>query len=286
MLAALLICMPKTIPIYQVDAFTQQPFQGNPAAICPLDAWLDDALMQNIAAENNLSETAFCVATKPGHYQLRWFTPTVEIDLCGHATLATAWVLFNDGGETATTIRFDTRSGPLQVSKQGELLSMDFPQIPVTAIAPNTAPAALTKGLRATPVSISRTSRGNYLVEFARQADVAALKPDFAELAKLTEGGVIATALADRANNSVDDSAELDFVSRFFAPAFGIDEDPVTGSAHCSLAPYWAQRLHKPQLRAAQISARGGTLMCELTEERVKLSGYAVKTLQGQLFID
>ncbi len=246
--------------LFQVDAFAAQVFAGNPAAVCPLDAWLPEALMQSIAAENNLSETAFFVP-EGGGYGLRWFTPQKEIDLCGHATLASAHVLFEHLGFTGERLDFSTRSGILSVSRAGNLLALDFPAKTVEACA---APAALIEGLWAVPreVHVGR----DYLAVFASEEEVRALTPDPRRLAELDRHGVIVTA----------PGRDVDFVSRFFAPKFGVDEDPVTGSSHCSLTPFWAARLGKTTLDARQVSPRGGRLQCELSGERVILRGRAV----------
>ena len=254
---------------YHVDAFASAVFHGNPAAVCPLDAWLPDAILQNIAAENNLSETAFFVAE--GHdYELRWFTPTTEVDLCGHATLAAAFVLFTECGVNAGSIRFHSRSGWLTVSREQDLLTLDFPSRPP---APCSAPEVLVRGLGTKPKAVLKSR--DYLATFASEAEVRALQPDFAALRTLDALGIIATAPGDG----------CDFVSRFFAPAAGINEDPVTGSAHCTLIPYWAGRLDRTKLYARQVSARGGELFCEFTGDRVRIGGKAVLYLRGEIQI-
>jgi len=259
------------IPLYQVDAFAEAVFAGNPAAVCPLESWLDDAVMQRIAAENNLSETAFLVPRGDGDgYELRWFTPTNEVDLCGHATLASAFVLRERLGAAAGEIAFHTRSGRLSVAPRDGLLELLLPALPAVPKAP---PAALTSGLKSAPSETLQAANGNWMAVYASQADIAALAPDFAALAALHPGGVIATAPAD--------AAGLDFVSRFFAPSHGIPEDPVTGSAHCTLTPYWAERLGRPVLRARQISARGGELLCAARGAQVAVAGRAVLYLEG-----
>ena len=249
--------------LFQVDAFAEHVFAGNPAAVCPLDAWLPEALMQSIAAENNLSETAFFVpeGEEGGNYGLRWFTPQKEIDLCGHATLASAHVLFEHLGFAGLRLDFSTRSGVLSVSRAGNVLALDFP---AKAVEPCAAPAALIEGLGAVPCEVH--GGRDYLVVFASEEDVRALTPDPRRLAELDRHGVIVTA----------PGREVDFVSRFFAPKFGVDEDPVTGSAHCSLTPFWAARLGKATLEARQVSQRGGRLQCALSGERVILRGRAV----------
>lgn len=256
-----------TLPIYQVDAFAERVFEGNPAAVCPLDAWLPDETLQAIALENNLAETAFFVPSARG-YRLRWFTPVDEVDLCGHATLASAHVLFEIKGHPDPEIVFETRSGDLVVTRVDQGLSMDFPSRPP---APCATPPALVAGLGATPVEVLESD--DYLAVFATEADVAALAPDFAALSRLGRRGVIATAPGTR----------YDFVSRFFAPRLGVNEDAVTGSAHCELAPYWAARLGRRRLHARQISARGGDVGCELLGDRVMLTGRAVTFLRGHI---
>lgn len=258
------------IAYYEVSAFTTNPFGGNPAGVCPLESWLPDATLQQIAANNNLSETAF-VVSRGQDFDLRWFTPAVEVDLCGHATLAAAFVLFNQRGISGNAIHFHSRSGVLAVSRDGELLTLDFPSRPATACA---VPETLVRGLGAAPTAVLKSR--DYLAVFPSAADVRALAPDFAALQKLDCLGLIATAPGD----------DCDFVSRFFAPAAGINEDPVTGSAHCTLIPYWAERLGKTRLFARQISQRGGELFCELAGDRVRMGGKAVLYLRGEIEID
>ena len=257
------------IPYYHVDAFAGKVFRGNPAGVCPLDAWLPDATLQNIAAENNLAETAFIV-TRGGDFDLRWFTPTIEVDLCGHATLAAAFVLFTERGWAGDQIRFHSRSGPLSVSRAGDVLILDFPSRPAAPCAP---PEALRRGLSATPAEVRKAR--DFLAVFGRAAEVRALKPDFAALRTLDCLGVIATAPGE----------DCDFVSRFFAPAAGVPEDPVTGSAHCILIPYWAQRLDKTIMEARQVSRRGGELHCELIRDRVQIVGRAALFATGTISI-
>jgi len=271
-----------SIPIYQVDAFTDRVFGGNPAAVCPLDAWLPDAVMQAIAAENNLSETAFFVAHGDADggaagpddggwdYHLRWFTPGVEVDLCGHATLGSAWVIFNRLAPDRSTVRFHTRSGILTVRRDGETLAMDLPANPPQ---PGEAPG-LAEALGATPAEIL-TTRDHYVAVFRTQAEVRDLAPDFGRTAALDRWAVMATAPGDG----------VDFVSRFFAPRKGVPEDPVTGSAHCVLTPFWSQRLGRTDLSARQISRRGGSLACRLLGDRVELSGRVAPFLQGTIEI-
>jgi predicted PhzF superfamily epimerase YddE/YHI9 len=250
------------LPLYQVDAFASAPFRGNPAAVCLLDEWLPDATMQAIAAENNLSETAFLVREGDG-YRLRWFTPRIEVELCGHATLASGFVLLDGDGEIA----FHTRSGTLKVRRDGDALTMDLPALPATPMAPPSALAALA------PRETFRAT--NWLAVFDREAQVRALVPDFAALATLDPYGVIVTA----------PGTQVDFVSRYFGPSFGVNEDPVTGSAHCTLVPYWSSRLGKTKLLAHQVSQRGGELICEDRGPRVALTGRCVLYLRGEIRI-
>lgn len=257
------------LPYYEVLAFTTNPFGGNPAGVCVLDAWLPDATLLGIAANNNLAETAFTVP-RGTDFELRWFTPTVEIDLCGHATLAAASVLFQERSTCGDRIHFHSRSGLLAVARDRDLLTLDFPARPP---APSAAPEALQRGLGATPKAIFKAR--DYLAVFDSAEEVRALKPDFAALKTLDCLGIIVTA----------PGRDCDFVSRFFAPGAGVDEDPVTGSSHCTLIPFWAERLGKPRLFARQISARGGELFCELAGERVKIGGRAVHYLRGEIQI-
>ena len=258
------------LPIYQVDAFADAVFKGNPAAVVPLDAWLDDSVLQAIAMENNVSETAFIVKVTDG-YDLRWFTPLVEVDLCGHATLATAHVLFSHLEYSGDEIVFHSRSGPLRVHRSGTRLTLDFP---ANELAPVDVDLNVCQALGAI-ASEALAPPGNaallYVYEF--EEDIANLQPDFAALKAASSRSIIVTAPGDN----------CDVVSRFFAPQHGIDEDPVTGSAHCSLVPYWAGRLHKRQLHCRQISTRGGKLDCELQDGRVFMTGNAVTFMQGLL---
>jgi PhzF family phenazine biosynthesis protein len=254
--------------IYQVDAFTHQLFSGNPAAVLPLEDWLSDDILQNIAAENNLSETAFFKREK-GELQLRWFTPVAEVDLCGHATLGTAHVLWQHLGYQTDEISFHSRSGKLGVAKNGDSYTLDFPTDKLTKVD---IPDFVRKALGAKPIE-SFKGREDYLLAFENQAAVAALSPDFQQLAKLEARGIIATAPGD----------DVDFVSRCFFPRFGINEDPVTGSAHTTLAPYWSKKLGKSDLVARQISRRGGDLTCRLDGERTFISGQAVTFLSGTI---
>jgi predicted PhzF superfamily epimerase YddE/YHI9 len=255
------------VPIYQIDAFTDRIFAGNPAAICPLDRWLPDDRMQSIAAENNLAETAFFVPVERA-FRLRWFTPKVEVDLCGHATLASAFVLFNCLGFAGDTVTFLTQSGPLMVSRRDSLLEMDFPSRPP---APCSIHPELVPALGSEPESILASR--DYFCVYNSVDEVLALQPDFARLKRIDRFAVIATAAG----------TDRDFVSRFFAPAQGVDEDPVTGSAHCTLIPYWSQRLGKKSLFARQVSARGGELFCQDRGDRGKIAGKAVLYLQGTI---
>jgi PhzF family phenazine biosynthesis protein len=255
------------IPIYQVDAFADRVFGGNPAAVCPLDSWLPDATMQAIAAENNLSETAFFVP-EGDDFGLRWFTPTVEIDLAGHPTLAAAHVIFTELVPERNSVRFTTKIGDtLIVNCDGGVLWMDFPARPPLPKSFGDVAGAL----GAAPLEIL-AARDGFAV-FAREADVRALKPDMARVAALDCFGLIATAPGD----------DCDFVSRYFAPGAGVPEDPVTGSAHCTLIPYWARRLDKSSLKARQVSTRGGVLFCEDRGARVGIGGGAVTYLRGAI---
>lgn len=256
------------LPSYQVDAFTSKLFAGNPAAIVPLENWLDDKQMQNIAAENNLSETAFFVK-EGGSYRLRWFTPTVEVDLCGHATLATAHVLFEELDYVEEEVVFKTKSGLLSVKREGDRLMMNFPADEMPQMA---APEVLFRGL-----GIKRTSKtyktDDWMVVLESEADVANLQPNMKMLNEVEARGVIVTAPGD----------EVDFVSRFFAPRSGVDEDPVTGSAHTKSTPYWSKQLGKEKLSARQISKRGGDLICRMKGDRVEILGHAVTFLRGEI---
>ncbi len=255
------------IPIYQIDAFAERVFMGNPAAICPLESWLPDARMQAIAAENNLAETAFFVPEGDG-YALRWFTPTVEVDLCGHATLAAAWLIFDRLRTDLETVRFSTRSGILEVTRDVELLSMDFPSRPATACA---TPEQISRGLGCAPEETLKAV--NYMAVLKDEAAVRTLEPDMAAIADLFPSDLIVTAPGD----------EVDFVSRYFAPGHGIPEDPVTGSAHCTLIPYWSARLGRESLQARQISPRGGALSCTDNGARVAIAGRAALFLEGTI---
>ncbi len=254
------------IPVYQVDAFTNEAFAGNPAAVCPLDDWLPDATMQAVAFENNLSETAFTVARGEGEYDLRWFTPAAEVDLCGHATLATASVLFRSLEEASSAITFHTRSGELNVNRRDDLLVMDFPALPADEKA---MPEGLHEALGAEPAAFLRAVKN--MAVFDTEADVRAITPDFDYIAAMEGMGLIITAPGD----------DSDCASRYFAPQVGINEDPVTGSAHCTIVPYWAERLGKVEIHARQVSARSGDLYCRHLGERVEMAGHAVLVLSG-----
>ena len=265
-------------PLYQVDAFTAEPFAGNPAAVCLLEPGEgpDPGWMQRVAAEMNLSETAFLrPGAEAGRYGLRWFTPTVEVELCGHATLASAHVLFTEGlAEAGRELRFDTASGPLTARRDGDgAIWLDFPATPAEPVDP---PAGLLEALGDGPARWVGRGRFDYLVELADEAAVRGLAPDVRRLEGLGSRGVIVTAAGDG-------SAGHDFVSRYFAPAAGIDEDPVTGSAHCTLGPYWAERLGRDELTGFQASARGGLVRVRPQGDRVLLGGQAVTVLRGQL---
>jgi PhzF family phenazine biosynthesis protein len=257
--------------ITQVDAFTNEPFAGNPAAVCILPDAAAEVWMVKVAREMNLSETAFLVR-HDGEYDLRWFTPAVEVALCGHATLASAHVLWEEGHlKPEAQARFQTKSGLLTADLRGDWIEMDFPAV---VAQPSTAPRSLLEALGAEAQYIGR-NKFDYLIELESEAAVRALKPDHAQLRNFPVRGVIVTSRAS--------SADFDFVSRFFAPGSGVDEDPVTGSAHCCLAPYWAKRLGKPELTAYQASQRGGIVRMRVVGARVKLAGQAVTVLHGEL---
>ena len=257
------------LPLYHIDAFTSRLFGGNPAAVVILNDWLPDATLQAIAAENNLSETAF-VMPEEGTSLLRWFTPTIEVDLCGHATLAAGHVLFHYVYPSLKKVSFSTQSGVLHVLREGERLSLDFPARPGKPI---TVSDVLSSALGATPREAYLAR--DLLAVFEKEETIRNLQPDFRRIAALDAFAVIVTA----------PGSEVDFVSRFFTPRGGIDEDPVTGSAHCTLAPYWAECLKKTNLTAKQLSARGGELQCELRGDRVIISGKTVEYLHGEITI-
>ncbi|MFA6152487.1 MAG: PhzF family phenazine biosynthesis protein [Chitinophagaceae bacterium] len=259
------------LKIYQLDAFADKVFSGNPAAVCPLNEWLSDELLQQIAMENNLAETAF-YTRKGDSYEIRWFTPTVEVDLCGHATLAAAYVLFHHENHTADQISFySPRSGELSVKKNGDLLTLNFPTDLYESVA-------LTEGMNACfEVKSLQAFKGktDFMLVFATEEEIINARPNLSEISKLEGRGVIITARG----------READFVSRFFAPQSGIDEDPVTGSAHTTLAPFWAKELGKNELSAIQLSPRRGYLQCNWMNDRVEISGTARLYMSGELFI-
>lgn len=257
------------IDLYQVDAFASRPFEGNPAAVCPLDDWLPEHAMQSIALENNLSETAFFVRGESG-YRIRWFTPAAEVDLCGHATLASAWVLFNRLGHAGPAIRFESNSGPLEVTRDANRLVLDFPAQPPRPCA---TPPGLLEALGTEPIECLEYV--DLVAVFDEPQAVLDASPDMARLAALDYRGIAITA----------PGGDYDFISRFFAPAVGVAEDPVTGSAHTKLTPYWAGKLGKSSLAARQVSPRGGDLWCTLNGDRVLIAGHAVPYLEGRISI-
>ena len=256
--------------VYYIDAFAENLFEGNPAAVMPLDRWLRDDVMQSLAAENNLSETAFFVECN-GKYSIRWFTPVEEVKLCGHATLASAYVLFHEMGYRQSKLRFESLSGELYATREGNSITLDFPAQPP---AECTGPRELVEGLGVKPIEVLRNE--DYLVVLRDETEVECLEPLFDTLKKVPGRGIIVTAK----------SKQYDFVVRFFAPRLGVDEDPVTGSAFTQLAPYWAKVLGKCQLRARQISSRGGNVACEIVGDRVLISGSAVKHMDGKASVD
>jgi PhzF family phenazine biosynthesis protein len=256
------------LDIYQVDAFTKKVFGGNPAAICPLDEWLDAELMQKIALENNLSETAFFVK-KDDVYEIRWFTPTYEIDLCGHATLAAAFVIFECLKLGTDLVKFHShKSGELSVEKKSDILVLDFPSRPVSSCE---APNGLIEAIGKQPKEVLKAR--DYFLVYENEQEVLDINPNFSKLLEIDAHGFIVTAKGDSS----------DFVSRFFAPEVGVFEDPVTGSSHCNLIPFWAEKLGKTKLLARQISARGGELFCEIKGDRVKIGGNSVLYLKGEI---
>ena len=256
-------------PIYQIDTFSSKIFGGNPAAVCPLDSWLSNDILQNIAEENNLSETAFFVEEN-GEFHIRWFTPSVEVDLCGHATLASAFVIFNIIGHTNNKIIFHSKSGDLSVYQDKDWLVMDFPSTPPIACD---APSEIIEAFGIEPIEVLKSN--DYIVVFENENEILSLSPNLSFLENIDGRGVIITS---KGKNS-------DFVSRFFAPKCGVNEDPVCGSAHCSLTPYWAKKLNKNKLAARQLSNRGGLLRCELIDNRVLISGQAIMYLEGTLHV-
>ena len=260
----------RKLRMFQIDAFTKRLFSGNPAAVVPLGSWLADETMQAIALENNLAETAFFAPENDG-FRLRWFTPQVEVKLCGHATLASAYVLFHILEPGRTEVSFETLSGTLTVKADGDRLVMDFPRWTLESL--DSVPKELARALRAVPKQVFAVKEGgNFFAVFASESDVLSLAPDFKDLASL-EAGVIATAPGEQS----------DCVVRYFAPAYGIDEDPGTGSIHCALTPYWADRLSKNTIYSRQLSMRGSELHCELKGSRVEIAGHAVKYLEGSI---
>ncbi len=287
---------PGWLPCHQVDAFTRRPFSGNPAGICPLDAWLPEATMQAVAAENAVAETAFFVRRGDGDFDLRWFTPETEVNLCGHATLASGFFVFERLEPERRHVRFHTRSGPLEVERDGDGLAMDLPARPPVP-AGEAALAALANALGRRPVAALRAR--DLLAVFESAEQVRALRPDLAAVAALDTFAVIVTApggrvpagapqadrSAPRLGELVGPDDDVDFVSRFFAPAKGVPEDPVTGSAHCTLVPYWGERLGRTQLRARQVSRRSGDIACQWRGDRVRLVGHAVLVKTGAVFI-
>lgn len=261
----------KTFPIYQVDAFTNKIFGGNYAAICPLQGWLADKVLLNIAKENNVAETAFIIK-KEHHYSIRWFTPDIEMDLCGHATLASAHVIFNYLGHDKNEIIFDSASGELRVFKKGEILYLDFPIRPPEK---TTLPKIIHEGIGKLPVETYKSR--DYLLVYAHEKDIKAMVPNqkLLDQINLDPGGIIVTA----------PGSDVDFVSRFFTPQSTLFEDPVTGSAHCTLIPYWAHRLEKKKMTALQLSSRKGELLCELKNDRVYIGGNCKTYLKGEIYI-
>lgn len=257
------------LPIYQIDAFANQPFEGNPAAVCPLDKWLPDDVMQSIAEENNLAETAFFVEKDKG-FHIRWFTPVAEVDLCGHATLASAYVIYKHLGHQEKEISFESKSGTLLATSNRDVLTLDFPsQHP----EPCDCPQELVEALGKKPLFCMKSM--DYIAVFENEADVISLQPEWERLLRLDLRGVIVTSA----------SQTFDFVARFFAPKYGINEDPVTGSAYTQLIPYWSNELKKTTLHAKQMSKRGGEVFCEYLQDRVNISGKAMEYLKGEINI-
>ena len=256
------------LSIYQIDAFAHQVFSGNPAAVIPLKSWFPDEIMQNIALENNLSETAFFVPIEKG-FHIRWFTPAAEVDLCGHATLATAHVLFQHFNYSEKEIQFESRSGILKVKKKNDLIILDFPSSGVEEIE---TPENLKSAFNFQPQKCFK-GRDDLMLIFKNEMDILNLQPDFQKIIESKTRGIIATAR----------STKYDFVSRFFAPAVGVNEDPVTGSAHTMLIPFWSEQLNKTQMNAKQVSARGGILQCKNLGNRVEIGGKAITFLVGKI---
>ena len=256
--------------IYQIDAFTDKLFGGNPAAVCPVEVWPADEVLLNIAIENNLAETAYFKKLPDDKFHLRWFTPELEMDLCGHATLASAYVIFNELGYAGDEIIFQTRSGLLTVKRESGFLEMDFPSRPAQKVE---LPTLISQGLNIQPKETWKAR--DYLLVYESENDINSIVPNLAKLNQLDlgPGGIIVTAMGA--------AEDVDFVSRFFTPGAAVFEDPVTGSAHCTLVPYWAERLNKTTLKALQVSARGGELWCQLLGDRVSIKGKAVKYMEG-----
>ncbi len=261
------------IDLFQIDAFTDRMFKGNPAAVCPLKTWLPNTVLLDIAKENNLAETAFFVQLESGNYHLRWFTPRIEMDLCGHATLASAYVIFNELKHPDTQVHFETLSGLLTVKHNRDVLEMDLPSRPATK---SELPSIIKESLNILPKEVYK--HRDYLLVYDTEDEIKALKPDqnILNQINLDPGGIIVTAQGN----------DVDFVSRFFTPQAPIFEDPVTGSAHCTLVPFWSQRMNKIVLKARQLSERTGDLNCELKQDRVIISGKAVKYLSGKINMD
>ena len=258
------------LPFYQIDAFSKELFGGNPAGVCPLQAWFPDRILQKIAAENNLAETAFFVQ-RDDEFEIKWFTPLVEVDLCGHATLASAHVIFNHLDFQTDHIKFSSKSGILEVKKDGDKLSLDFPADFCDPVAP---PEGLIEAIGMEPLYCYQ-GKTDFMLIYPEENDIKGLKPDFMKLEKVEARGIIVSA----------PGKEVDFVSRFFAPAVGVNEDPVTGSAHTSLIPYWSRNLVKTEMKARQLSERGGDLWVKMKGNRVEISGYAKTYLEGEIEI-
>lgn len=258
------------IKLYQIDAFTDKLFGGNPAAVCPLDNWLEDEILINIAIENNLAETAFFVQLPNNHFHLRWFTPECEMDLCGHATLASAYVIFEEMKFEGDEIYFDTLSGILTVRKIDDYYELDLPARPPQK---SSLPKIISEGLNIQPIEIWKAR--DYLLVYKSEDEIKRIKPNVAILNQINidPGGIIVTAKSE--------AEDVDFVSRFFTPQATVFEDPVTGSAHCTLVPFWADRLNKTELKALQISKRSGELLCVLNKDRLAIKGKAIKYLEG-----
>lgn len=258
------------LKLYQIDAFTDKLFGGNPAAVCPLDHWIEDEILQNIAIENNLAETAFFVPLPNNHFHLRWFTPEIEMDLCGHATLASAYVIFEKLKHEQNEVIFETQSGILSVKKMENFYELDFPSRPPQK---SSLPKIISDGLNIQPTEIWKAR--DYLLVYDSEDDIKNINPNIAIINQINidPGGIIVTAKSNL--------KDIDFVSRLFTPQATVFEDPVTGSSHCTLVPFWADRLNKTELRALQISKRRGELFCKLDKNRVKIKGTAIKYLEG-----